>query len=258
MATPLDAPLTLANARLIDPEAGTETRGAVRLCGGVIEDIHHGAVSPSEGTVIDCKGHALAPGIVDMRVFVGEPGARHRESHRSAGAAAAAGGVTTIVAQPDTTPPLDDPALVQFTLSRAREVSAVNVHVMAALTRGLEGTALTEQRFLLDAGAVALTDADRPVADARLLAACMKYATATGALIVHHPQEPSLSRGAAATSGEIASRLGLPGVPALAERILLERDLALAEMTGRVTTPTSSPPWRRSHRSPALARPACR
>ena len=101
-----------------------------------------------------------------MRVFVGEPGARHRESFRSAGAAAAAGGITTIVAQPDTSPPLDDPALVQFVLARAREVSPVRVHVMAALTRGLAGAEMSEQRFLLDAGALALTDADRAIADA--------------------------------------------------------------------------------------------
>src|SRR5699024_1132950 len=137
-----------------------------------------------------------------------------------------------IVAQPDTDPPLDDPALVQFALSRAREVSAVRVHAMAALTRGLKGAAMTEQRFLLDAGAVALTDADHAMADARLMRACMTYAKGTGALIAHHVQEPALSRGACATSGEMASRLGLPAVPAVAERMMLERDLALAEATG--------------------------
>ena len=224
--------LSLVNARLIDPE-GYEGPGAVRLRDGVIEDVVRGtSPAPGEGEVVDCRGMALAPGIVDMRVFVGEPGARHRESFRSAGQAAAAGGVTTIVAQPDTSPPLDDPALVQFVLARAREVSDVRVHVMAALTRGLEGREMTEQRFLLDAGAVALTDDDRPVADARLMRAILTYARGTGALVVHHCQEPALSRGACATAGEFASRLGLPSVPAVAERIMLERDLALVESTG--------------------------
>lgn len=225
--------LTFINARLIDPEAG-ERRGALRVRNGVIEDVVEGAAPGSgfDGEVIDCDGKALAPGLVDMRVFVGEPGARHRESFRSAGQAAAAGGVTTIVAQPDTSPPLDDPALVQFALKRAREVTSIRVHAMAALTRGLNGREMSEQRFLLDAGAVALTDADRALADTRLMRACMTYARGFDALIVHHVQEPALSAGSCATSGEFASRLGLPSVPAIAERMMLERDLALAEATG--------------------------
>ncbi|MGF1503335.1 MAG: dihydroorotase [Paracoccaceae bacterium] len=222
--------LHLLNARLIDPQAGYDGPGALRIEGGAIADIYLGVdPGPVTGAAVDCGGQVLAPGIVDLRVFVGEPGARYRESHRSAGRAAAAGGVTTLVAQPDTDPPLDEPALVQFTLARAREASPVRVHVMAALTRGLAGRAMTEQRFLLDAGAVALTDADRPVADAKLFLSCLRYATAMDALVVHHPQEPALSAGASATSGLYASRLGLPSVPAVAERIALERDLALAE-----------------------------
>ena len=244
--------LYLVNARLIDP-GGYDGPGALRVADGVIEDVVRGASpAPGEGQVIDCGGLPLAPGIVDMRVFIGEPGARHRESFRSAGAAAAAGGVTTIVAQPDTEPPLDDPALVQFALARAREVTPVRVHAMAALTRGLAGAEMTEQRFLLDAGAVALTDADRPVADARLMRALMTYAQGQGALVVHHCQEPALSRGTCATAGEFASRLGLPAVPAIAERIMLERDLALAGSTAvryhadQVTTAAALAPLRRA------------
>ena len=221
----------LANAFLIDPEAETERPGWLRVEDGIIAECGEGP-PPEDPDRVDCGGLPLAPGIVDMRVFVGEPGARHRESYRSAGQAAAAGGVTTIVAQPDTDPPLDDPALLQFALARAREVSVVNTRAMGALTRGLAGREMTEQRFLLDAGAVALTDGDRAVADARLLRAIMAYATSTGALVVHHPQEPALSRGTCATSGEFASRLGLPSVPAIAERMGLERDLALVEATG--------------------------
>ena len=221
------------NPRLIDPETGYDGRGALRIEDGLITDVARGAApDPGDGEVIDCGGLALAPGIIDMRVFVGEPGARHRESYRSAGEAAAAGGITTIVAQPDTDPPLDDPALVQFALARAREVSPVNVHAMGALTRELKGTEMTEQQFLLDAGAVALSDADHAIGDTRIMRAIMRYATASDALVVHHPQEPCLSHGACATSGEFASRLGLPSVPAIAERMMLERDLALAENTG--------------------------
>jgi dihydroorotase len=221
------------NARLIDAGTGYDGPGALRVRDGLIEEVVRGASpAPGEGEVVDCGGLPLAPGIVDMRVFVGEPGARHRESFRSAGEAAAAGGVTTLVAQPATEPPLDDPALVQFALARAREVAPVRVLAMGALTRELRGAEMTEQQFLLAAGAVALTDADRFLADARLMRACMAYAAGLDALIVHHPQEAALSAGTCATSGEFASRLGLPAVPAIAERIGLERDLALAEATG--------------------------
>lgn len=223
-------PLHLINARLIDPATDYDGPGALRIENGVIAEVIKGNSPPVPG--IDCRGLPLAPGIVDMRVFVGDPGARHRESFRTAGAAAAAGGVTTIVTQPDTDPPLDDPALVQFVRTRGREDARVRVETMGALTRNLAGSEMTEQQFLLDAGAVALTDADHAVADAKVLRACMTYSRSTDALIVHHVQEPSLSRGTCATSGEFAARLGLPTVPAIAERILLERDLALVESTG--------------------------
>ncbi|MEO1533669.1 MAG: dihydroorotase [Pseudomonadota bacterium] len=220
----------LANARLVDPGSGYDGPGGLRIAGGAIAEVWREAVPVVPGAV-DCRGKVLGPGLVDARVFAGEPGARHRESFRSAGAAAAAGGVTTIVAQADTTPPLDDPALLQFALERGKAAAPVRVSAMGALTKALAGREMTEQALLLDAGAVALSDADRPVADAGVLRALMTYATGTGALIVHHPQDPSLSKGCA-TSGEFATRLGLPAVPAIAERIGLERDLALAEATG--------------------------
>ncbi|MEM7059394.1 MAG: dihydroorotase [Pseudomonadota bacterium] len=264
----------LINARLIDPETGYDGPGSLKIVGDKIEEIARGegalpaalakekddnpfyddAPPKPSSNVFDCQGKVLAPGIVDMRVFVGEPGARHRESFRSAGEAAAAGGVTTIVAQPDTNPAMDDPAVISFALSRARQVAAVNVVAMGALTKGLAGREMTEQRFLLDAGAVALTDGDHAIADTKLMSAIMTYATGTGALIVHHPQDPSLSKGTCATSGEFASRRGLPSVPAIAERIMLERDLALAESTGaryhadQITTEAALEPLRRVKR----------
>lgn len=225
----MSTPIHLLNARLIDPATGYDGPGAMRIENGLIADVVHGASPDVEG--LDCRGLPLAPGIVDMRVFAGDPGARHRESFRTAGAAAAAGGVTTIVAQPDTTPALDDPALVEFVRSRGREDAPVRVEAMGALTKGLQGKEMTEQQFLLDAGALALTDADHAVADAKILRACMTYSRSTDALIVHHVQEPSLSRGACATSGEFSARLGLPSAPAIAERMMLERDLALVEST---------------------------
>lgn len=242
--------LQFLNARLIDPATGYDGPGAVRVENGAIAEVIRGPSPAAPG--IDCNGKVLAPGLVDCRVFVGEPGARHRESFRTAGASAAAGGVTTFVAQPDTSPCLDDPALVQFALSRAQAAAPVNVHVMGALTKRLDGAQMTEQQFLLDAGAVALTDGDHTVADAKVLRAIMTYARGLGALIAHATQEPSLSAGTCATSGEMASRLGLPAVPAFAERMALERDLALVESTGcryhaaQLSTAAALPPLARA------------
>jgi dihydroorotase len=167
-----------------------------------------------------------------MCVFIGEPGYRHRESYRTGGQAAAAGGVTTIIAQPMTEPPIDDPAVVESIRRRADEICPVRVHVMGALTAGLQGKCMSEMGFLHDAGAVAFTDGDHPVADPAVLRRCMTYARQLGALIVHHPQEPTLTAAGCATEGFFSTKLGLPGIPAIAERMMLERDLALVELTG--------------------------
>lgn len=218
--------LTLTNARLVDPEGDRVTAGGVVIADGRIAEVFEGA-RPGD----DCGGRFLAPGIVDVGVKVGEPGERHKESFRTAGAAAAAGGVTTMVTRPDTSPPIDDPETLEFILRRAVEASPVNVLPMAALTKGRQGAEMTEIGFLLDAGAVAFTDA-RAVASARVFQRCLTYAAGLGALVVGHPQEPVLSDGACMTSGQFASQLGLPAVSPVAERIGLERDLALVEATG--------------------------
>jgi len=226
--------LLLLNARLIDPETGFDGPGAVRVEDGrivaVAKDADH--PTPDGAEVVDCEGMALAPGLVDMRVFVGEPGARHLESYRTAGQSAAAGGVTTISLQPDTHPAMDDPALLEFALRRAAETCVVRIAPMAALTKGLQGREMAELSFLKDAGAVAFTDADHAAADPLVLRRCLTYARALDALVVTHVQEPVLSGAGCATEGQFASQLGLPGVPAAAEAIQLSRDLILAGLTG--------------------------
>lgn len=230
------------NARIIDPEAGREFPGSVRIRGGRIVDVQPqpdeaGAGQGGKGDAqppadrIDCQGCCLAPGIIDIGVKVCEPGERHKESYRSAGLAAAAGGVTTIVTRPDTLPALDNPEALEFTARRAA-ASRVKVLPMAALTKGRSGCEMTEMGLLRDAGAVAFTDCDQVVRDTRIFARALHYAAQLGAPVVGHVQEPSLSSGAASTAGMIASLRGLPAVPALAERMGLERDLALVEMTG--------------------------
>ncbi|GAB1480185.1 dihydroorotase [Paracoccaceae bacterium] len=232
------------NARLIDPEAGTDTTGSLTVRGDSILAIN--ADAPEGATVIDCNGACLAPGIVDWGVKIGEPGERHKESFRSAGLAAAAGGVTTIIARPDTAPAIDTPETLEFVTRRAAE-SVVRIRHMAALTKARSGREMTEIGFLLDAGAIAFSDVFQVATDTKALGRALTYARSLGALVVGHPQEPGLSAGAATTSGKFASLRGLPGVSPMAERMGLERDLALVEMTGarwhadQITTARSLP-----------------
>ena len=218
--------IRFTNARLVDPEGDTIREGDLRVEDGVIT-----GDGPADA-VIDCGGLCLAPGIVDIGVKVSEPGERHKESFRTAGLAAAAGGVTTIVTRPDTLPAIDTPETLEFVTRRANEAAPVRVLPMAALTKGRMGREMVEIGFLKDAGAVAFTDCDNVVADTKVLSRCLTYARSMGALVMGHPQEPGLSEGAAATSGKFASLKGLPAVSHMAERMGLDRDLALVEMTG--------------------------
>jgi len=222
--------LFFENARLIDPEALTETTGNVVVDGGIIAAIGQ-MHAPAGAQVIDCGGMCLAPGIVDVGVKIGEPGERHKESFRTAGLAAARGGVTTIIARPDTTPAIDTPETLEFVTRRAAE-APVRIRHMAALTKGRDGREMTEIGFLMDAGAIAFTDTDHVTTDTKVLSRAFTYAKSLGALVMCHPQEPGLSKGAAATSGKFASLRGLPAVSPMAEQMGVDRDLALVEMTG--------------------------
>ena len=245
--------LHFTNARLIDPETLDDAPGNLTVVGGVIT-ARDGA-APEGAQVIDCGGACLAPGIVDWGVKIGEPGERHRESFRSAGLAAAAGGVTTIIARPDTAPAIDTPESLEFVTRRAAEASPVRIRHMAALTKGRAGREMTEIGFLLDAGAIAFTDVEAVSTDTKALSRAFTYTRSCGALVVGHPQEPGLSKGAAVTSGKFASLRGLPGVHPMAERMGLDRDIALVEMTGlayhadQITTARSLPALERAKRN---------
>ena len=241
--------LHLTNLRLIDPEALTDAPGSLTLDGSLI--LARDESAPKGARVIDGGGLCLGPGLVDWGVKIGEPGERHRESFRSAGLSAAAGGVTTIIARPDTLPAIDTPEMLEFVTRRASE-APVRIRHMAALTKGRQGQEMTEIGFLLDAGALAFSDADHVTADSRVLSRALTYARSLGALVVGHPQDPGLSRGAAVTSGKFASLKGLPAVSSMAERMGLERDLALVEMTraryhaDQITTARSLPALQRA------------
>jgi len=228
-------PILLANARIVDPSRDLDEPGDVLIADGLIRDARRGirASGVPEGTeTIDCRGRIVAPGLVDMRAFVGEPGAEHRETLASASRAAAAGGVTTIVCQPETTPVIDDPAIVDFVLRRARDTAIVHVHPMAALTKGLGGQEMAEIGLLRASGALAFTDGARSVTNAQVMRRALSYARDFDALVVHHTEDPDLIGEGVMNEGAFATRLGLMGIPSAAETIMLERDMRLVALTG--------------------------
>ena len=223
------------NARLIDPASSLDARGGLLVENGKIVDFGprlFNDAEPRDPEVIDCRGLVLSPGLIDMRVFTGEPGSEHRETLESASQAAAAGGVTTIVVMPNTDPVIDEPSLVDFVRRRAAATACVRVVPMAALTKHLAGEAMTEIGLLQEAGAVAFTDGDRTVANASVMRRALAYAATFGALVVGHAEDPDLTADAAMSEGEYAMRLGIAAAPAIAEAIVVERDLRLVELTG--------------------------
>ncbi|MGB8708959.1 MAG: dihydroorotase [Methyloceanibacter sp.] len=224
----------LLYARLIDPSTGLDETGGVLIEDGKILDLGPSVTAGSIGDaqVIDCGGHVLAPGLIDMLVFSGEPGHEHRETLSTTSRAAAAGGVTTIICMPNTEPVIDDVALVDFIMRRARDTARINVHPMAAMTKGLKSEEMAEIGLLRDAGAIAFTNGKTSLADAKMMRNVLAYAKDFGALIIHHLEEPTLAQNGVMNEGEVATRLGLPGIPREAETIMLERDLRLAELTG--------------------------
>src|ERR1700741_3628282 len=228
-------PMLLANARVIDPSRDFDGPGDVLIADGAIRDLKRGigAAGVPEGTdVINCAGKIVAPGLIDMRAFCGEPGLGHRETFATASQAAATGGITTIICRPDTEPLIENSATVDFVLRRARDTAIVNIHPMAALTKGLHGEEMTEIALLKAAGAVAFSDGDRSVTNALVMRRALTYARDFDALIVHHTEDPDLVGEGVMNEGEFAARLGLVGIPNAAEAVMLERDVRLVALTG--------------------------
>jgi dihydroorotase len=227
------------NARLLDPASGLDApagpRGGLLIDGEQIAaigpDIFKDGV-PSGAAVVDCGGLCLAPGLVDMRVQVREPGEEHKETIRTAGEAAVAGGVTSMVCLPNTDPVIDDVATVEFVARRARKIGLAKIYPYAAVTKNLEGKELSEMGMLAEAGALAFTDGTKAIRNALSLRRALSYAATFGALIVQHPEEPSLAEGGVMNEGEIATRMGLAGIPIITEVLMLERDMRLVELTG--------------------------
>ncbi|RWE88171.1 dihydroorotase [Mesorhizobium sp.] len=224
-----------SRARIIDPSRGIDEVGTVIVEGRKIVAAGKSALNqgtPQDATVIDCAGKAIMPGLIDARVFIGEPGGEHRETIASASLAAAAGGVTSIVMMPDTDPVIDNVALVEFVLRTAKDTAIVNIFPAAAITKGLEGREMTEFGLLREAGAVAFTDGRHTISSALVMRRALTYARDFGGVIAHETQDADLASSGVMNEGLYASWLGLAGIPREAESIPLERDLALARLTG--------------------------
>jgi dihydroorotase len=222
-------------ARLLDPDSGRDGVGDIIVVDDRIAAI--GVNISAEGLgadveVIDAEGLCLAPGLVDMRVQLREPGAEHIESIESGSRAAAAGGVTTMVALPNTDPPVDDVSVVEFLARRAREARLTKIHTYAAATKGLKGKELTEIGLLAANGVLGFTDGVTAIADALVMRRVLAYARTFDQLVIQHPEEPSLAGAGEVTEGEVATRLGLAGATPTAEVIMVERDLRLVAITG--------------------------
>jgi len=211
---------------------GLDLRGDLLVRDGVIADFGASLGRPDGAAVVHEDDAVLCPGLVDIRVALGEPGFEYRETIASACAAASAGGITTLAALPDSEPAIDDPALVHMLITRGRETGAVTILPYGAATTGCRGESLAELGLLREAGAVAFTDGTRAIASSGLMRLVLSYARGFGARIVQHPEDPSLAHGGSATEGELAARLGLPAIPAAAEAILIARDISLARLTG--------------------------
>jgi len=222
------------NAHVIDPASGLDGLAEILTSGEEILDVGaklFDGKPPTDVQVVDCEGMCLAPGLVDMRVQLREPGEEHKESLKSAAEAAVAGGVTTMVCLPNTNPVVDDEPTLEFVARRARLLALTKVYCYGAVTKGLQGKELAEMGLLAKAGALAFTDATKAVADAQVMRRALQYAATFGLLIIQHPEEPTLATGVM-NAGEIATRMGLSGIPREAEIIMLERDIRLTAMTG--------------------------
>jgi dihydroorotase len=224
--------LLIRGARLVDPAGDRDEIGDLLVVDGAIADSGPTLAPPEGTTVIEAGGAVLCPGLVDLRASLGEPGYEYRETIASAAEAAAAGGITTIAVLPDSKPAIDDPAIARMLTARGEETGSVTLLPYGAATKGCRGEELAEYGLLRAAGAIAFTDGTRAIASARLMRNALSYARGFGARIVQHPEDPELAAGGAATEGARATLMGLPGIPAAAEALLVARDIRLAELTG--------------------------
>ena len=221
------------NGRIIDPsqnldEVGgliVDDKGKIKAIG---KSINKGSI-PAKTEKIDLKGKVLIPGIIDMKVFIGEPGFEYKENFRSLSNAALSGGVTSVVSMPNTSPVIDNVSMVDFILRRGRDKAGINIYPSATLTRNMDGKLMTEFGLLSKKGIVGFTDATKTVQNSEIMSRIMNYASDLDILVMQHPEDHELSKGRCISEGEVSTRLGLKGIPHIAEKIIIERDLSLLE-----------------------------
>jgi len=223
----------LINGRIIDPKNQMDENGGLIIDQkGQIKSVGKKVTNenlPKDSEKIDLNGKILIPGLVDMRVFVGEPGYEYKENFRTLSDAALAGGVTSVVSMPNTLPVIDNVSMVDFLKRRGRDKSRINIFPAASLTKNTEGEQMTEFGLLKKKGIAAFTDGIRTVQNPQLMSRIMNLASQSESLIMQHAEDNILSEGGLINDGEISTRLGLQGIPALAEKIIVERDLAFLE-----------------------------
>ena len=223
----------LINARIIDPKNQMDEIGGLIIdINGKIKAVGKKVANgnlPTGAEKIDLKRQILIPGIVDMRVFVGEPGYEYKENFRTLSNAALSGGVTSVVSMPNTSPVIDNVSMVDFLKRRGRDKAKINIYPAASLTKNIEGKQMTEFGLLKRKGVIAFTDGLKTVQNPQVMSRIMNYAGESGALIMQHAEDNILSAGGLINEGEISTRLGLKGIPFLAEKIIVERDLSFLE-----------------------------
>jgi dihydroorotase len=224
--------IEIVNGRIVDPANGIDRAGTLYIAAGKVAGVGRAPPAWSADRTLDARGLIVAPGLVDLSARLREPGLEHMATLESEMQAAIAGGVTSLSCPPDTDPPLDEPGLVEMLKHRARMLNQAHVYPVGALTHGLAGAALTEMSELAEAGCVAFSQADHPLEDTQLLLRAMQYAHTFGHRVWLRPQDPHLARGGVAHEGEVATRLGLAAIPAIAETIALSTILSLVRTTG--------------------------
>lgn len=230
-----DKKVAYTNARLFDPESGLDEKGALLTEGSIIADFGEGLFNTSvpEGIeIVDCGGHLLTPGLLDIQVHFREPGQEYKETIHTGSRSSAAGGVTTVVCMPNTSPVIDDVSVLEFLHRRARETAFVNVRAYGAISKGQKGEKLTEMGLLKEAGAVGFTDDGKPVMNALLMRRALAYSREFGVPVAQHAEDMNLTAGGCMNEGHVSARLGLPGIPNASEAVIVERDIILTELTG--------------------------